>query len=321
MELVSIIIPTFKGYSNLSRAIESCLDQTYKDIEIIIVDDNMKKKSQTDYLNTKKVVEKYIRLSNGISIRYIVHEDNKGGSAARNTGLKNAKGKYICFLDDDDFYLKDRVKKSVIYLQKNLGDSGVICQVLSTVDDSRKLNKLTNLSDSYNLNEKLLLNTMYIGTGSNLFFRKEAMDFIGYFDESFVRFQDIEYMIKFSEKLKIGIIDEYLIVKSTNETNNLPNYFKLQESWEALKLNSKVTLDQIKKNGNCDLFIKSQSEIFIYPLAVLPWNEAIKNYTFYKVSIIKLFIVKLKLYLNKYKIYNKVKWIYKNKLSSKIDFK
>ncbi|MDT2822154.1 glycosyltransferase family 2 protein [Enterococcus devriesei] len=321
MELVSIIIPTFKGYSNLSRAIESCLDQSYKDIEIIIVDDNIKKISQIDYLKTKKVVEKYINITKGMSIRYIVHDDNKGGSAARNTGIKNANGKYICFLDDDDFYLKDRVKKSVMYLQNNLGDSGVICQVLSTLDNSRRLNKLTSLTDSYNLNEKLLLNTMYIGTGSNLFFRKESVDSIGYFDETFVRFQDIEYMIKFSEKLTVGMIDEYLIVKSTNETNNLPNFFILQKSWEVLKINSEETLNQIKKNGNFDLFIKSQSEIFIYPLALLPWNEIIKNYTFYKVSIIKLFVIKLKLYLSKYKIYKKVKWLYKSKLNIKIDLK
>ena len=95
--LVSVIIPTYKRSKSLNRAIDSVLSQTYPNIEIIVVDDNGK--GSKYQLETEKSLEKYIKTD---KIKYIIHDVNRNGSAARNTGFKHSRGEYINFLDDDD---------------------------------------------------------------------------------------------------------------------------------------------------------------------------------------------------------------------------
>jgi glycosyltransferase involved in cell wall biosynthesis len=94
MLLFSIILPTFNRGHMIHLAIESVLNQTYKDWELIIVDDG-----STD--NTKDVISKFIEKDN--RIKYL-HQKNKERSAARNKGIEEAKGHWICFLDSDDIY-------------------------------------------------------------------------------------------------------------------------------------------------------------------------------------------------------------------------
>jgi glycosyltransferase involved in cell wall biosynthesis len=101
--LVSVIIPTYNYAGYLSRAIGSCLDQTYRNIEIIVVDDG-----STD--NTAAVAGGF-----GNKIVY-VRQENKGVSAARNTGLGRAKGAFIAFLDADDIFLKECIASNVAVL-------------------------------------------------------------------------------------------------------------------------------------------------------------------------------------------------------------
>ena len=97
--LISIIIPTYNRAKFLPRAIESVINQTFKDWELIIVDDG-----STD--KTSNVVKQY----QDNRIRYI-YQENSERSAARNNGIKHAKGKYICFLDSDDYYLSSHLEK------------------------------------------------------------------------------------------------------------------------------------------------------------------------------------------------------------------
>ncbi len=90
--LVSVVIPTYNRGYRIERAINSVLAQTYKNFEIIIVDDG-----STD--NTKKVVEKYLKTDERIKYFY---QENKGVCAARNTAMKLANGDYIIPLDSDN---------------------------------------------------------------------------------------------------------------------------------------------------------------------------------------------------------------------------
>ena len=105
--LFSIIIPTYNRAKLLKVAIQSVIDQTYEDWELIVVDDG-----STD--ETKNIV-KGIKDSR---IKY-VYQENKKLSAARNTGVKNSVGKYICFLDDDDYYLGNHLEAFNNYLSQN----------------------------------------------------------------------------------------------------------------------------------------------------------------------------------------------------------
>lgn len=120
MPIVSVIIPTYKGSSALNRAIDSVLCQSYKEIEIIVVDDN--DPTSDERKNTEALMSRYI---GDKRIRYIKHQRNSNGAVARNTGITAATGKYIAFLDDDDYYLPNRIEKSVRYLETNRDAVGV----------------------------------------------------------------------------------------------------------------------------------------------------------------------------------------------------
>ncbi len=96
---VSVVIPTYNRAHLVGRAIQSVLNQTYHDFEIIIVDDG-------SIDNTEDVVKSL----NDPSIRYTRHDQNRGGSAARNTGIKMARGEYVAFQDSDDEYLPEKVE-------------------------------------------------------------------------------------------------------------------------------------------------------------------------------------------------------------------
>lgn len=106
MPKVSIIIPTYNYGKFISKTLDSALNQTYKDFEIIVVDDG-----STD--NTSKIIKKFSKHK----IKYIRHSKNLGFSAALNTGVKAASGKYLNFLSADDVLLKHFLKKQVQVLE------------------------------------------------------------------------------------------------------------------------------------------------------------------------------------------------------------
>lgn len=116
MELVSVIIPVYNVFSYLSQCVDSVISQTYQTIEIILVDDG-----STD--ESGKICDDYARKDKRISV---IHQKNGGLSAARNTGIKNANGKYIFFVDSDDCIAKDTIEKMVSNQKVNNADV-VIC--------------------------------------------------------------------------------------------------------------------------------------------------------------------------------------------------
>ncbi|MFW5891092.1 MAG: glycosyltransferase family 2 protein [bacterium] len=104
--LVSVIITTYSRPENLRRAIISVLNQTYRNIELIVVDDN---DISSEYrTQTSKVIEGF-----SDRVKYIQHQTNCGANVARNTGIDNSKGEYICFLDDDDEYLPRKIEEQI----------------------------------------------------------------------------------------------------------------------------------------------------------------------------------------------------------------
>ncbi|MCM2535838.1 glycosyltransferase [Neobacillus pocheonensis] len=106
--LISIIIPTYGRPNLLLRAIDSVLNQSYNNLEIIVVDDNNPESFERQ--ETMTVLEKYLELN---KIIYIKLEKNSGGAIARNRGVEVSTGKLICFLDDDDEFLPNKVELQV----------------------------------------------------------------------------------------------------------------------------------------------------------------------------------------------------------------
>ncbi len=120
--LVSIVIPTFNRTDTISRAVESCLDQTYKEFEVLIVDD----------ASTDGFEETHRSLFSDRRIRVIKHGRNQGVSASRNTGVQNARGDFVAFLDSDDSWHPTKLEKQVRYIQAH-ANARLLCGALTEV--------------------------------------------------------------------------------------------------------------------------------------------------------------------------------------------
>lgn len=109
-DLVSIIMPTYNCAKYIGEAINSVLSQTYKNWELIIVDD-------CSIDNTEEVVKKYLEKDN--RIKYFKLSVNSGPAVARNVALEKASGKYIAFLDSDDLWMEEKLEKQISFMKQN----------------------------------------------------------------------------------------------------------------------------------------------------------------------------------------------------------
>jgi len=198
---VSVIIPTYNRAQIIGRAIESALNQTYQNIELIIIDDG-----STD--NTMEVIKKYRSWDK--RVKYICHEKNRGGSAARNTGIKIALGKYIAFLDSDDEWLPKKLEKQIIKMKDLPFDiwGGIYCGFYYITNRKYKIIKATKKGI---LKKEILKKEVDTGGASTILLTRNTVNEIGLFDESFKRHQDWEYLIRFFRYYKLYSLEEPLV--------------------------------------------------------------------------------------------------------------
>src|SRR5690625_4766398 len=187
--LVSIIIPTYGRPNYLERAIKSALNQSYANVEIIIVDDNQPYTDERS--QTEEIVKSYSHLTN---LTYIQHIQNLNGSAARNTGFAACRGIYISFLDDDDELLPDKIKSQVDYLNKF--EQFDACYCLTLYSYNKKIYNKSTYCRSGNFQHDVFLLNHQCNTSSFLF-RKAVLEKLGGFNEEFTRHQDVELLIRF----------------------------------------------------------------------------------------------------------------------------
>lgn len=217
MSKVSVIITTYGKPVFLKNAILSVFAQSFKDIELIIVDDN---NPQTDArFATESLIANFNKL--GHNIVYLKHDSNKNGAVARNTALKVSKGKYISFLDNDDEYYSDRIARCFIVMEKCEDNiAGVYTGCEFRVGGST-YHIHENVQPGNFLKDTLACDFMF-GSGSNIFVRKSVIDELNGFDESFLRHQDYEFLARVFKKYSLAAIPEVLLIKN-NENTNLPN--------------------------------------------------------------------------------------------------
>lgn len=221
MILVSAIITTYERPENLYRAIRSVLNQSYENIEIIVVDDNNENSKYR--IETEKIIKSFLK--KGIHIHYYKHKKNKGGSAARNTGIKNSKGSYIAFLDDDDEWTPEKVKKQVETLNNSNNKIGAVYTGIKLIKQNNNFENLIFHKRGNQL-KNLLLNLFTPGSTSTLMFKKKVLDELNGFDETFQRHQDLEILIRLFRNYEIEVINEPLVLKygfNFPNANNLEN--------------------------------------------------------------------------------------------------
>jgi glycosyltransferase involved in cell wall biosynthesis len=231
---VSVIIPTYGKPIFLEKAISSVLNQTLKEIELIVVDDNGLD-TEARFL-TEKLVNNFI--SNNNKIIYLKHDKNRNGAAARNTGYKVSKGKYISFLDSDDEYHLTRLKKCYDVMEKS---HETVAGVYTGCEFKRKGKTyyIYKKVKEGNFMKKTLACTFMFSTGSNIFVRRKVMEKLNGFDEKFLRHQDYEFLVRLFQKNTLEALPEILVIKN-NENFNLPSVTKMINIKEQylLKFNS-----------------------------------------------------------------------------------
>lgn len=236
--LVSIIIPTYKRAIMLHRAVASALEQTYRNIEVLVVSDN-----EPDDEFTVKARET-VELFNDSRVRLITQEKHINGAVARNVAIRQAKGEYIAFLDDDDWWEFNKIEEQVKVLSQ-LDDSwgGVSCKFRFFNRDGQVIGKTRKYRDGYIYRDILYLQSD-VAT-STLLLRKKALDDAGYFDENLLRNQDLQLLVYFTYKYKLKEVDQYLHCVDVSDAQNRANGDKAIEVKKKFYTSVKPILDTL----------------------------------------------------------------------------
>lgn len=221
--LVSVIIPTYKRSDKLTRALDSILNQTYSNIEVLLINDNNPEDEYTDDL--KKRIESYYRDER---LRLIIQDRHINGAAARNVGIKQARGEYIAFLDDDDWWLENKIEEQVKVLSELSEEWGGVSCKFSSYDVNQNLISKSKKYDDGNIYFDILTLMSDVATGT-LLLRHEALDNAKYFDEDLLRHQDLQLLVDFTYKYKLKEVDQYLHCVDVSDTQNRPDGNKLIE--------------------------------------------------------------------------------------------
>ena len=253
-DLVSIVIPTYKRSDMLFRAIDSVLNQTYSKIEILVVNDNVKGDSFS--LELIKKMKKY---ENDLRVVLVEQDEHINGAVARNVGIKKAKGEFLAFLDDDDWWEPQKLEHQIAYLSK-LDESwgGVSCLMRHYKND-----KLVYVSLPYKegyLMQEVITRHIGIGTGSPLM-RRAAVEDAGLFDEKLLRHQDIQFFALFCSKYKMGLLKEYLYNYDLGDSQNRPSPDKILNIKKQFYISIDSLIQEMTKSKRKQFFIMNNFEI------------------------------------------------------------
>lgn len=211
--LVTVIIPTYNREATIRRSINSVLEQSHINLELIIVDD-----CSSD--NTVKIINSY---KDG-RIKLICLGKNCGANVARNIGICAAKGEYIAFQDSDDEWLKNKLEIQLKYMEST-GKKACYCSITKIYPDGGKCVWPSNVKNK-ELYENGIIDILRkrnaIST-QTLIVAKEVFTNIEMFDESFNRWQDYEFVIRLCKHYRIGYIEKSLVnvyVMDDSITNN-----------------------------------------------------------------------------------------------------
>lgn len=241
--LVSVVLPTYERAAVLGDAIESVLGQTYDELELLVVDDG-------DDDATPKVVESF----EDDRLRYVRREDSKGVSSARNEGVRRTDGNLVAFIDSDDRWRSNKLRRQVAALHEagkddggdagdddggdadddDSGDAGdEECGVVYTPVTKREGEPRTRdgaSGDVYEAVRRLAVPTYT----STLLIRREAFREVGGFDEALSCFEDWDLCLRLARRWRFEYLNVPLVLKGTSEDNVSADPDRLARSLDRL---------------------------------------------------------------------------------------
>lgn len=249
--LISIVVPVFNVEDRLNQCIKSIINQTYDNLEIILVNDGSTDKSL-------EICKKYENIDNRIKLISI---DNNGVSNARNVGIKNATGKYIGFVDSDDYIDDDMFELLYRGIEDNNGDLSIIGYQIETTNN--KVIKNTNLNYNKNIEimtknqayEKILDKNLFQGYCWNKLFKAELLKDI-LFDVNIYICEDLLFVCEYLQRCNTIVY---------NSKNCYHYIYYSNSSWNSLYLSKWVTiLDSYERIINIYKNLNINLETIIY---------------------------------------------------------
>jgi len=202
---VSVIIPTYNREKELIQSIQTVMDQKYNgDIEIVIIDDSTKSLKP----KIEKEFSKILHNSKNRHINYIHKAKKEGAALARNIGIKESKGDYIAFLDDDDVWKPEKIGKQVDLLEKHKDVALVICYSLDKRFGHERVGKPPEI-----ITHEMVLKSFNLSSSSSYLVRKNVIEELGGFDISLPSAQEYDLAIRLSKNYKVRCIPEVLMIQ------------------------------------------------------------------------------------------------------------
>lgn len=198
--LVSVVIPAFNRASLIGESLESVYAQSYEPLEVIVVDDG-----SSDDLEA--ALAPYIRRG----LRLIRHDRNMGAPAARNTGIKEAKGEFIAFLDSDDLWEPEKTEKQVQKILVSGTETALIYSGIRKINQDGRYLGLKNPKKKGSIYFDLLRNN-WIGSTSTALVRASALVNVGGFDTTLRSRQDLDLWLRLAKEYKIDFVSEPLVI-------------------------------------------------------------------------------------------------------------
>jgi glycosyltransferase involved in cell wall biosynthesis len=206
-KLVSVVIPTYNRRHYIVEAVESVLAQTYRPLEIIVVDDGSTDGTEGELQRFKKEV-KYFR------------QENAGPSAARNRGIRAATGEYVALLDSDDLWAPTKLEKQVSLMERSPQVGVVFCEIARLEVDTGETQVRRCPPDLRgDIRRRLLRRNCVIGSDSAVLVRRACFDQMGVFDESLQQAEDWDLWIRISRHFRFDFVPEPLVTIRVHGSN------------------------------------------------------------------------------------------------------
>lgn len=215
--LVSVVLPTYNRPKKLLEAVHSVTDQSYPSIELIVVDD----------CSSEPAAETLSEVETGslTSARIVRHEENRGANAARNTGIRQARGDLISFLDDDDRWLEHKTDKQVRCFENGPDDLGVVTVSCRNVDEKGNRIGVVRSSVEGDAVDKLLRGGI-VGSFSRVMIKPDVIMQAGLLDESLPSWQDRDWYLRLAQYCRFGSEDEVLIERRFDAEHRISDDFE-----------------------------------------------------------------------------------------------
>ncbi len=258
LPLVSVVVPCYNHEKYVKETIESIINQTYKNIELIVIDDGSKDNSVSVI---QELADKY-----GFTF---IHRPNKGLSATLNEGIRLAKGKYFSSIASDDILFLEKIEKQVKFMESN-PKYGMCYGKIVYFEDS-----IENTYDYPNSNKQGwvfddLLNYGCFIPAPSYFTRKEVFESVGGFDKN-LWIEDWDMWLRIAKKYQVGYIDEYLAYYRKHDTNISSQSLKMYKA-------EKQILEKYKDYENFNNVIKNKKIVWFSLLSRKYKKEAMKYF-------------------------------------------